>query len=189
VDWFRRYLRLARLQLGARRGPRLHIHDLGVTRERVWLSDIDELRHMNNSVYLQLMDHSRLDLMMRSGAWNLMRDAGVYPVVTTQTITYRKSLELGERFTIETRIAGYDERAVYIEQRFIRDAEVTAVAFVAGRFLRDRGGVATMAEVGGIVGVDVSARPIPAWMAAWAEATRLPSTREAAPSVWDTPAG
>lgn len=185
MDWFRRYFRMARIVLRARRGPRLHIHDLGVTRERVWLSDIDELRHMNNSVYLSLMDHSRLDLLLRSGAWKLIRGAGIYPVVTTQTITYRKSLELGERFTIETRIAGYDERAVYIEQRFIRDHEVTAVAFVAGRFLRDRGGVVTMAELGEVTGVDVSARPIPAWMADWARATRLPSTKSPAPSLWD----
>lgn len=184
MDWIRRYLRMARIVLGARRGPRLGIHDLGVTRERVWLSDIDELRHMNNSVYLALLDHSRLDLLLRSGAWKKIRDAGVYPVVTTQTITYRKSLELGEKFTIETRIAGYDERAVYIEQRFIRDAEVTAVAFVAGRFLRDRGGVVLMAELGEIVGVDVGARPIPTWMADWAAATRLPSTKSPAPSVW-----
>lgn len=185
VDWFRRYTRLLRLALGARRGPELDLHDVGVTRERVWLSDIDELRHMNNSVYLQLMDHSRLDLMLRSGAWPLMRAAGVYPVVTTQTITYRQSLELGERFTIETRIAGYDERAVYIEQRFIRGGEVTARAFVAGRFLRVRGGVVPTAELGEIVGVDVTARPIPAWMAEWAVSTRLPSTKSPAPSIWD----
>lgn len=185
MDWFRRYLRLARLRLAAARGPRLQVHDLSITRERVWLSDIDELRHMNNSVYLQLMDHSRFDLLQRSGTWRLLRDAGVYPVVTTQTITYRKSLELGERFTIETRIAGYDEKAVYIEQRFVRAGEVTAVAFVAGRFLRDRGGVVSTAELGEIVGVDVTAKPIPEWMRDWAQATRLPSTKSPAPSLWD----
>jgi YbgC/YbaW family acyl-CoA thioester hydrolase len=184
MDWFRRYTRMLRIVLGARRGPRLGLHDVGVTRERVWLSDIDELRHMNNSVYLQLMDHARLDLMLRSGAWKLIRAAGVYPVVAAQTITYRKSLEFGERFTIETRIAGYDERAVYLEQRFVRDGEVTATAYACGRFLRDRGGVVTMAELGEIVGVDVATRPIPEWMAAWAAATRLPGTSRPAPSEW-----
>jgi acyl-CoA thioesterase FadM len=106
-------------------------------------------------------------------------------VVTAQTISYRKSLELGERFDIETRIAGYDERAVYLEQRFVRAGEVTAVAFIAGRFLRERGGVVSTAELGEIVGVDVTAHPIPAWMAAWAAATRLPGTKRPAPSVWD----
>lgn len=185
MDLIRRYLRMLRIVLGARRAPRIGLHDVAVRRERVWLTDLDELRHMNNSVYLGLMDHARLDLLLRSGAWQRIRAAGIYPVVTHQTISYRKSLELGERYQIETRIAGYDERAVYLEQRFVRRGEITARAFIAGRFLRDRGGVVPMSEVGEVTGVDVTARPIPAWMAAWAEATRLPSTREDAPSIWD----
>ncbi|MEO8260952.1 MAG: acyl-CoA thioesterase [Pseudolysinimonas sp.] len=190
MDLIRRYLRMFRIQLAARRGRRIGLHDVATRRERVWPTDIDELRHMNNSVYLGLLDHARLDLLLRSGAWAAIRAAGIYPVVTTQTISYRKSLELGDRYEIETRIAGYDERQVYIEQRFVRAGEVTAVAYVAGRFLRDRStagrtGVVTMAELGEVTGVDVAARPIPAWMSAWAQATRLPSTREPAPSEWD----
>jgi YbgC/YbaW family acyl-CoA thioester hydrolase len=185
MDPVRRYLRMLRILLGARRGPRLDLHEVAVRRERVWLTDLDELRHMNNSVYLGLLDHARLDLLLRSGAWQRIRAAGIYPVVTHQTITYRRSLELGDRFEIETRIVGYDERAVYLEQRFVRRGEVTARAFVAGRFLREKGGVVPMSELGEITGVDVAARPIPAWMSAWAEATRLPSTRDPAPSTWN----
>jgi len=184
VDLIRRYLRMFRIQLAARRGARLALHDVATRHERVWLTEIDELRHMNNSVYLGLMDHARLDLLLRSGVWKLMRAAAIYPVVTSQTISYRKSLELGDGYDIETRIAGYDERQVYIEQRFVRAGEVTAVAFVAGRFLRDRGGVVSMAELGEVTGVDVAAFPIPAWMAEWAAATRLPSTKDPAPSTW-----
>ena len=183
MDPIRRYLRLLRIQFTARRRPRVGLHDVAVTRERVWLSDLDELRHMNNSVYLALLDHARLDLLLRSGVWPKVRGAGIYPVVTHQTITYRKSLELGDRFQIQTRVAGYDDRAVYLEQRFVRDGEIVARAFVAGRFLRERGGVVPIAELGEVAGVDVS-QPIPAWMADWAAATRLPSTREPAPSDW-----
>lgn len=189
VDPIRRYLRLARLALAARRGPRLDLHDVGVTRERVWLTDIDELRHMNNGVYLGLLDYSRMDLLLRSGTWPAMKAAGVYPVVSNQTIAYRRSLELGERFTIESRIVGYDERAVYLEQRFVRGGEVTARAYVAGRFLRRTGGVVGTAELGELIGVDVASRPIPAWLTEWAAATRLPGTRTPAPSVWDEPSG
>jgi acyl-CoA thioesterase FadM len=184
VDWIRRYLRLLRIHLTARPGT-LGLHDVGVTRERVWLSDIDELRHMNNSVYLGLLDHARLDLMLRSGTWRRFRAARMYPVIAMQTITYRRSLELGDRFTIETRIAGYDDRAAYLEQRFVRDGEVTARAYLAARFLRDAGGVVPTREVGEVAGVDVEAHPVPAWMAEWAAATRLPGTKAPAPSVWD----
>jgi len=186
MDWFRRFTRLFRIQLVARRRPRVDIGtEVATTHDRVWLTDLDELRHMNNGVYLSLLDHARLDLMLRSSVWQRLRAAKVYPVVTAQTVTYRKSLELGQRFDIETRIAGYDDRAVFIEQRFVVGGEIYARAFVEGRFLRMSGGVVPVEEVGRIVGVDTSQHRAPAWLTEWSRAVRLPSTREPAPSVWD----
>lgn len=185
MDWIRRYVRLARIRLMAsRRGP-LDIHDVSIVPDRVWLSDIDELRHMNNGVYLMLLDHGRSDLMLRSGGWQKMMAAKVYPVVSAQTIAYRKSLEVGQRFQTESRIVGYDDVAVYMEQRIVRNGEVYARAYVQGRFLRMTGGTAPIQEVGEIVGVDVSAHPIPDWMREWAAQVRLPSTKSPAPSSWD----
>jgi YbgC/YbaW family acyl-CoA thioester hydrolase len=184
MDWIRRYVRLARIRLTAKRRGPLDIHDVSVVRDRVWLSDVDELRHMNNGVYLMLLDHGRTDLMLRSGGWQKMMAAKVYPVVSAQTIAYRKSLELGQRFDVESRIVGYDDKAVYMEQRIVRDGEVYARAYVQGRFLRMSGGVASADEVGRVVGVDVTQRPIPEWMRAWADQIKLPSTREPAPSSW-----
>lgn len=186
MDWFRRFSRLFRIRLAAGRRAPLDVADgVSVVHDRVWLTDLDELRHMNNGVYLSLLDHARLDLMLRSEVWQRLRAAKVYPVVTAQTVTYRKSLELGQRFDIETRIAGYDDRAVFIEQRFVVDGEIFARAFVEGRFLRDAGGVVPIDEVGRVVGVDTSAHPAPAWLSEWSRHVRLPSTREPAPSVWD----
>lgn len=184
MDLIRRYLRLLRIQLAARRGEKLDTFGVSRVRERVWWSEIDELRHMNNSVYLGLMDHARLDLMQRTGIWPRLQRAGIYPVVSAQTITYRKSLQLGQRYVIESRMAGFDERQVYVEQRFVVDGEVYAQAAIAGRMLRTAGGVVPMSEVGEIAGVDVAAHPVPDWLAEWAAATRLPSTREPAPSEW-----
>ena len=152
--------------------------------DRVWLTDLDELRHMNNGVYLALLDHARLDLMLRSGAWQKMRAAEVYPVVTAQSIAYRKSLELGQRFQIESRIIGYDDRSVYIEQRVVSKGEVYARAFVQGRFLRDAGGVAPIDEVGQTVGVVTADHPAPEWLREWSADVSLPSTRQPAPSDW-----
>jgi hypothetical protein len=104
--------------------------------------------------------------------------------VTAQSIAYRKSLELGQRFQIESRIIGYDERAVYIEQRVVSKGEMYARAFVQGRFLRDAGGVAPIHEVGGIVGVVTADFPVPAWLRDWSAEVSLPSTRQPAPSDW-----
>lgn len=184
MDWIRRFSRLARIRLHAARRPALGPDDVSIVRDRVWLTDLDELRHMNNGVYLSLLDHARLDLTVRSGAWQRLRAAGIYLVVTAQSITYRRSLELGQRFEIQSRVVGYDERCVYVEQRVVARGEIVARAYIQGRFLRDAGGVVSVAEAGEVVGVDTASRPIPDWMRAWAESVRLPSTREPAPSDW-----
>jgi acyl-CoA thioesterase FadM len=173
-----------RIQLAARRGPKLALHDVAIRHERVWPTDLDELRHMNNGVYLSLLDHARLDLMLRTGIWQKLRAAEVYPVVTAQSVAYRKSLELGQRFQIESRVIGYDDRAVYIEQRVVSKGEIYARAFVQGRFLRDTGGVAPIDQVGEIVGVVTADRPAPAWLTEWSSHVSLPSTRQPAPSEW-----
>lgn len=184
MDPIRRFTRMFRIQAGARRKAPLDIQDVSIVHDRVWLTDLDELRHMNNGVYLSLLDHARLDLMLRSGAWRKMRAAGVYPVVTAQSVAYRKSLELGQRFQIESRIIGYDDRAVYIEQRVVSKGEIYARAFVQGRFLRDAGGVAPMDQVGELVGVVTADHPAPAWLTEWSSHVSLPSTRQPAPSDW-----
>jgi YbgC/YbaW family acyl-CoA thioester hydrolase len=178
----RRIFRL--LQVSLARGERMDLHDVLRVRRRVWPGDLDELRHVNNGVYLSMLDLARYELLKRSGVWGRMQRAGLYPVVAAQTIAYRKSLRLGQRFGIETRILGYDARAVYLEQRFVVHGEIYARAYIQGRFLRRRGGVVPMAEVGSTVGIDIDAHPAPAWLHDWARAVALPSTRQPASSNW-----
>jgi hypothetical protein len=117
--------------------------------------------------------------------WAQFQKAGVYPVVASQTITYRKSLRLWQRFEVETRILGYDERAVYLEQRFVAGGEIYARAYVKGRFLRRTGGVVSIAEVGLLAGIDPTAHPIPDWLEEWSRHVALPSTSVPAASEWE----
>ncbi len=151
----------------------------------MWPGDLDELRHVNNGVYLSMLDLARYELLRRAGLWHRMQKAGVYPVVASQTITYRKSLELWQRFEIESRILGYDDRAVYLDQRFVVRGEVYARAYIMGRFLRRPGGVVPIAELAEVTGIDTLAWPVPDWLTEWAQAVALPSTRQPARSEWD----
>ena len=149
------------------------------------IGDLDELRHMNNGAYLSQLDHARQELVVRTGLWKRMRDAGMYPVVGAQAIAYRKSLELGQKYVIESRFLGLDDRAAYLEQRFVVDGEVYARAYVQGRFLFDKGGTVPMDELARVSGMDPVAHPIPEWLRDWAAQVRLPGTRTPAPSTWD----
>ncbi|MEO6116715.1 MAG: acyl-CoA thioesterase, partial [Pseudolysinimonas sp.] len=138
-----------------------------------------------NSVYLGLMDHARLDLLLRSGAWRKIRDAGIYPVVTTQTITYRKSLQWRQKFVLETRMAGYHGKALFVEQRFVVNGELYARAIVKARFLKRTGGTVSIAELNELAGEDLTQLPLEGWIQRWADDVALPSTRADAPSVWE----
>src|SRR5690606_2180900 len=80
-------------------------------------TDIDLLRHMNNGRYLSLFDLGRWDLLVRTGMTDAMRRNGWYAVVASETVTFRKSLELWQRFDVESRLLGHDDKAIYLEHR------------------------------------------------------------------------
>jgi acyl-CoA thioesterase FadM len=134
-------LRLLLLLFSSRRRSRLHVLDTCVTPFRVWLNDLDALLHMNNGRYLTILDLARVDLMMRSGLWKHLKAQGWYPVVTLETIRFHRSLELGNRYDVETRVIGWDEKHIFVEQGFVRDDAQVALAVV-----RDRRVIATVGD-------------------------------------------
>jgi Predicted thioesterase len=168
----------------SRFGRRLGHYDVARTRFRVLPTDLDILRHMNNGVYLSIFDIGRFDLLQRSGIWQIFKREGWYPVVASETITFRKSLTLWRRFTVESRILGFDEKAVYLEQRAVVDGEIYSQAFIRGRFLKRTGGTVSVLELLDAVGVVPAGDGVPEWLARWGADAALPATRAAAPSVW-----
>ena len=177
-------LRLLLLSIRSRFGPRVKPTDVARTRFRVLPTDLDILRHMNNGVYLSIMDLGRIDLIARSGVWPALRSRGYFPVVVSSTITYRHSLEPWQRFEVESRIVGLDDVAGYVEQRFVRDGEICARAIVKARFLKKSGGSVPIPELAELFGLDPDDHLVPDWLARWSADTSLPPRREPTPSVW-----
>jgi acyl-CoA thioesterase FadM len=176
--------RLLWLRLTVRRKSRLGFRDIDRLPMRARWTDLDQLRHVNNGVFLSMMDLGRVDLMMRTGTWKKLMDAAYYPVVASQTITYRKSLRWRQRFVLETRMAGFHERALFVEQRFVVDGELFAQAFVKARFLKRSGGTVSVEELNALAGEDLTLIPLAGWVQRWADDSALPSTRDTAPSEW-----
>lgn len=169
------YFRLMVLMLRLRRAPRVSLWSETRTPFRVWPTDLDLLRHMNNARYLALMDLARTDLIGRAGFMTEISDRGWYPVVGAQTITYKRSLKLWQRFVVATRVLGFDERAVYMHQEFRQGGKLVARAVVQARFLKRAGGLVTPAELieaSGPVPDDVV---LPDWVAEWASSIRISS--------------
>jgi len=178
------YFRMLWLSIRSRRWPRLGFFDVGRVTFRVTLGDLDVLRHMNNGRYLTLMDLGRLDLMRRSGMWDALNARGWYPVIVAETITFRRSLELGQQFSLESRLRGVDAKAVYLEQRFVVDGQIYAQAEIRARFLKKTGGTVSISELAELVGGLPDDLAVPQWITDWSEATALPPSRAEAPSIW-----
>lgn len=166
--------RQVRLALAARfprpAVPGQGLFDPSVSRMRVTPADLDVYLHVNNGVYLQMMDQARTNLLADLGALPLLAERGWYPVVAASTMSYRRSLRLGERFTITTTVLGWDPRVVYLEQRFARGEDHVARGVVAGRFLARSGARVPAHDVAALLGHDGPSPDLPDDVAAWARA-------------------
>lgn len=183
--WLRTLLTIARAKVLLRRRGPLPPRTVGRIRLRTLPTDIDLLRHMNNGRYASLFDLGRFDLLIRTGLWDAMNARDWYAVVASETVTFRKSLQLWQPFDVESRLYGHDDKAVYQIHRAVVDGEIYAEMYVRARFLRKGGGVVNTDELFAALGRPDDLPPLPEWLSDWAAGAALPSTRTEAPSTWE----
>lgn len=78
--------------------------------------DLDLFMEMNNGRVLTLYDLGRFDFSIRSGLWHLLKRHRWGLAVAGSTIRYRKRIRMWDKVSMHTRLKGYDERWIYIEQ-------------------------------------------------------------------------
>lgn len=115
--------------------------DTAVLRMRVWPTDLDINLHLTNSRYLALMDLGRIELMLRTSMMGKALKRRWLPVVSIANLQFRREIGPLERFTLHTRLLGWDEKWFYMEQRFETARGVAAVGIVKGLFRGPQGNV------------------------------------------------
>lgn len=134
---------------------------------RVYPNDLDVNGHVNNGVYLTYADLGRTDLMLRSGAFKPILKNGWYPVVIAETIRFKRSLKLFQRFDIKTSVVGWNERDFFLQQQFYRNGTLYAGAAIKARFLSRKGGSVAVDDVLEAVGFDQTRPSLPEWVSDW----------------------
>jgi acyl-CoA thioesterase FadM len=126
---------------------------------RCWPTDLDPNIHMNNGRYLSIMDLGRIDLMMRAGLLPAILKRGWMPVIAASTMRYRRAIRPFEKFVLETRLIGWDERWVFLEQRFLgTDGRVKAIGLVQAA-ITTRAGRLPTAEIMQLAGIGAEQAP------------------------------
>lgn len=175
----------------ARRRSRLSLWEPSSLPLRALPTDVDIAGHVNNGQYFGLFDLGRFDLMVRTGVWDEARRRGWTPVVQAEQIAFRRSVTLGTAFTVETRIIGLDERAVWFEQRAVMDGDVAVRALICTRLRAKDGTPVTNDDVRALaveLGHDLADEPVlPEWLHGWRRDVALPAARTPMPHTWDEP--
>lgn len=116
--------------------------------------DLDINLHMNNGRYLSIMDLGRIDLLLKAKCfWSLMFQ-GYYPVVASEGIRFKRSLQPFQFFKIRTQIDCWTDKDFFIKQEFIQGGSVVAEAYLKGRFLHRIRGSITSAELFKLIGLE-----------------------------------
>jgi len=102
---------------------------------RVLPLDCDINFHLNNARYLSFMDLGRIQLMGNAKLLKHIYQQRWAPVIAAAEISFIKAIAPWQRFKLVSRVIGWDEGYVYMEQRFETANGLAAIALVKGTFV------------------------------------------------------
>eukprot|EP00164_Ancoracysta_twista_P003782 GFYU01005069.1.p1 GENE.GFYU01005069.1~~GFYU01005069.1.p1 ORF type:complete len:194 (+),score=39.79 GFYU01005069.1:99-680(+) len=122
---------------------------------RVRLMDIDYNMHMNNSKFIEAFEMARMDLMSKTGLTETVFKKRLTPIVASLQVVYYKPLTFNQQYTINTQVAGWDDRWMYFHQSMTRGETVCATLLVKAVVLQ-RGQRVTLPKLLEMGGADIS---------------------------------
>ncbi|MDO8312803.1 MAG: acyl-CoA thioesterase [Sideroxyarcus sp.] len=140
-------LRLLLLVLSSFWKKPLRVLDESVITLTVLPNDID-ISKISDDRYFALMDLGRMDIAFRLGMLKLMFRNNWVPLVTFNTIRFRYSLKIFQRYQLKTRIVWWDDTTFYWKQIFERKGKVVATGYVCGTVLGPNGPVPSAQVLG-----------------------------------------
>jgi acyl-CoA thioesterase FadM len=120
-----RWLRFLLTYLGARSAPPLALGAESLLHLRAWPTECDA-SWLNHAALLSLMECGRVDIMVRMGFLALARRRGWYLPLASVAARFDRPLRRLQRFDLASRIAWWDEAAIWIEHRVTRDGRLVA---------------------------------------------------------------
>jgi len=109
------------------------IHTYQLTIKETYL---DTFGHVNNAMYLTLLEEARWDLITKNGfGLKKIQESGLGPTILELKLSFLKEICLRDEVTIETQLISYENKIGKLSQKIIRDSELCCIAeFVMGLF-------------------------------------------------------
>lgn len=175
-------VRFAKEILMQRRAPKLGLFDTHVSQHICWPWDIDIWMELNNGRTLTLFDLGRFGLFQRQGMIKIMIDNGWSGAIAGATVRYRKRLRAFDRFEMRSRVLGWDDKFIYVEQGMWREGDC-ANHVLLRTAITDKSGLVRTDKVAAAI-VDGAPSPtLPEWVQEWSKAEAV---RPWPPEMLDT---
>lgn len=166
------FLRLGKEFFVHRNAPALGLFETHISHHICWPWDLDFLAELNNGRTLTLYDLGRMVLGKRSRLFSVMRDLGLGLTVAGSSVRYRKRVVAFAKLEMRTRLAGWDDRFMYLEQSMWHRGACTSHVLIRSAFVKN-GRMFPVSNVLNAMGHDGSEEHMPDWIAAWAKADAL----------------
>lgn len=105
---------------------------------RVNILDCESFRFMANSKYFYYMDFIRYEVVFRSTLYENTIKKGMFGVLASQKIIYKKPLIKFKKFDVTIKLEGSDDKWVYHRQTFEQHGEICAIGFTKAGFWKNK---------------------------------------------------
>ena len=125
--------------------------------------DIDLFMELNNGRYVTLLDLGRFSYGAKVNMGSFLKKNNWSLTIVGTYNEYRYRLRLFQRFELQTRILGYDEKWFYFFQKIVKDGK-THMASVVKFSYTSKKGLVSPKEVTKVMGIEYEPNQIPDWI-------------------------
>lgn len=167
------YFRMTKEVLINLRAAPLALTDTHISRHICWPWDLDFWMELNNGRTLTLLDLGRIPFSMRIGLAKVLRQQKWGMTMAGVSVRYRRRVRAFQKVEVHTKLAGWDDRFVYLDQTMWRNGNCTSQALYRSA-VTDANGIVPTAKLNKALGANHQSPPLPQWVTNWidAEATR-----------------
>ena len=160
------FIRFAKEMIKARSAPPLGADGVHVSTHMCWPWDLDPWIELNNGRTLTLYDLGRIPMAARTGMVEVLRDKGWGITVAGSSVRYRRRIKAFQRFTMVSKLEGWDARFVYMTQSMWSRGECCNQLMVRSA-ITGPSGIVPPAEMVAALGTDPVSPELPDWIKAW----------------------
>ena len=163
------FLRMFKAMAQARRQPPLGPFDTHVSQHICWPWDLDPWMELNNGRTLTLYDLGRVPLSQRTVVASVLRKRGWGLTVAGSSVRYRRRVTMFTRLTMRSRLLGWDDRFLYMDQSMWAGEECTSQVLIRSALV-SRSGMLAPRELALACGIGPESPTLPDWVLAWTRA-------------------